>query len=131
MPGFIEISVGEVNEVEAHVDARFVLPDGNSLAKDEGVVVLGTIRGPFCEGSRTLPAAFVFRNLAPPQAGQAEAVIPDPCLWSEELPHVYQVDVEARRGETLLAAYHGQLGLRRSQPRQRDILFPKQVHHEQ
>jgi beta-galactosidase/beta-glucuronidase len=34
-------------------------------------------------------------------------------VWSPELPHLYQVDVEACHGGRVIAEYHGKIGLRR------------------
>ena len=53
-----------------------------------------------------------FRDLAPNEKGLAEAVVPDPCMWSPEMPHLYQADVEARQGDRVVAEYHGTIGLR-------------------
>lgn len=109
MKSDIEIFVGDVNDVEARVYARYV------GAESEAVELKGTLRGPYCDGSRTLPAKVAFRDLGPRQAGFAEALVPDPCTWSPELPHLYQVDVEAQRGERVLAEFHGTIGLRQGQ----------------
>jgi beta-galactosidase/beta-glucuronidase len=100
----IEIVVGDVNDIEARVQARYADDAGN-------VVVSGTIRGPFCDKAHTLPADYSFRGLG---SGVAEAVVPDPCTWSPEVPHVYRVDVTARRGEEIVAEFRGEIGLRRS-----------------
>lgn len=111
----IEIFVGDVTDVEAHVFARY----HGVRAENNLLVLRGTLRGPFCENSRTLPADFEFRDVLAGQGADviAEAVVPDPCTWSEELPHLYHVDVEARQGERVVAEYHGQIGLRRLAPR--------------
>jgi hypothetical protein len=98
----IEIVVGDVNDIEARVQARYV-------GYAENVVVTGTIRGPFCEKAHTLPADYNFRGLG---NGVAEAVVPDPCTWSPEVPHVYRVDVTARRSGDVVAEYRGEIGLR-------------------
>ena len=52
-----------------------------------------------------------------PRVVVAEAVVTDPCMWSAEMPHLYDVDVEARRGERVVAEHHGKIGLRRMAPR--------------
>jgi beta-galactosidase/beta-glucuronidase len=113
MLGKIEIFVRDVSDVEGHVVARYVREDDDQCG--DSVVVRGTLRGPYCETARTLPAEIKFRDLGPRQAGLAEAIVPDPCVWSPELPHLYQVDVEARQAEKVLAAYHGMIGLRRGE----------------
>lgn len=107
----IEIHIGDVTDMEARVYARYV------AAQDEAVVLQGSLRGPYCENGRTLPAEFSFRDRSPEQPGLAEAIVTDPCLWSSEMPHVYRVEVEARQGAKIVAAYHGTVGLRRLAPR--------------
>jgi hypothetical protein len=113
--GTIEIYVGETSGMEARVFARY-----ESAAGPELVEIRGTLRGPFCERARTLPAEFVFRDLGRQQPGLAEAVVTDPCWWTEELPHLYQADVEAVRGGEVVAAFHGQVGLRGASRNQAD-----------
>jgi beta-galactosidase/beta-glucuronidase len=110
MSSDIEIVVGDVTDVEARVIARY-----HGAKKD--VVLRGTLRGPFCEKGRTLPAELIFRDFSNADRVQAEALVPDPCMWTPEMPHLYQADVEARQGERVLAEYHGTIGLCRLAPR--------------
>lgn len=120
MAGTIEISVGDVTDVEARVYARYV-DGGEGPTAKAGVPVslVGNLRGPFCEGIRTLTAEFEFRavTLDDPQAVVAEAVVTDPCMWSAEMPHLYELHVTARVGEQILAEHRGKIGLRRLAPR--------------
>ena len=104
-----QISATDVSEVEAKVLVRY---RGET---DEPIVLRGTLRGPYCERAHTLPADYPFRELGGEQAA-AEAVVTDPCLWSEELPHLYQANVKALRGDIVVAEYHGEIGLRRTSP---------------
>ena len=53
MTNEIEIFVGDVTDMEARVFARYCGADH--------VMLRGTLRGPFCEKARTLPADFAFR----------------------------------------------------------------------
>ena len=126
MSGEIEISVGDVNDVEAHVFARYVVAESSGIqcAGSEPLLLRGIVRGPYSTQARTLPAEVKFRDLGPQQAGLAVAIVPDPCMWSPEVPQLYQVDVEALRGKQILAEYHGQLGLKRRAPRQCGVEFP-------
>ena len=105
----IEISVGDVTDMEAVVRARFL---GDRIA-----TLRGTLRGPFCEKARTLPADFPFRDLGSQQLGTAEAIVTDPCMWTPEMPHLYRVEVEAIEGDRVVAEYHGTIGLERLAPR--------------
>ena len=106
----IEIFTGDVSDVEARVYAPYHGPA-------EGVALRGTLRGPYCENNRTLPAEFAFRDLTENKIARAEVVVPDPCMWSAEMPHLYQVDVEAVQDSRVIAEYHGEIGLRRLAPR--------------
>jgi beta-galactosidase/beta-glucuronidase len=118
MPGDLEITVGDVSNVEARVIARYAGAAGHS------VQIRGTLRGPYCAGMHTLPAEYAFRESAAGEAAQAEAIVVDPCVWTPEMPHVYQADVEARQSDRIVAEYHGQIGLRRLQPRREGYYFP-------
>jgi beta-galactosidase/beta-glucuronidase len=113
MADAIEITVGDVTDVEAHVYARFA---SESI---EGVQLRGVIRGPFCDVVRTLTADFEFRptNSHDPRAVLAEAVVTDPCMWSVEMPHVYDIDITAHISERVVAEHRGKIGLRRMAPR--------------
>jgi Glycosyl hydrolases family 2 len=112
----IEITVGDVTDMEARVCASYHPTDGAASTEPQRVVLRGTLRGPYCERARTLPAEFPFRDLGPGAAISAEAVVTDPCLWSPDLPHLYQADVAAVRGAETVAEYHGMIGLRRTSP---------------
>lgn len=110
--GEIEISVGDVNDVEARVFAKFV-PLISEYEESEPIALHGTLRGPHCELARTLPAVFMFRGVPSAAMPTAEALVPDPCVWSPELPHLYQADVVAQRGDQIVAEYHGVVGFRK------------------
>jgi len=108
-----EISATDVSEVEARVVVCYRGDEG------EPIVLRGTLRGPYCELAHTLPADFPFRQLTAQHSGEqpvAVAEVTDPCLWSEELPHLYRANVEAVRGGAVVAEYHGEIGLRRTSP---------------
>lgn len=108
--GKIEIEVGDVSNMEARVVARF-RPTADESGETELIVLRGVLRGPYCERAKTLPAEYAFRALER-DVGIAEAVVPDPCLWSAELPHLYHVEIEAREGSEVVAEFRGQIGLR-------------------
>jgi hypothetical protein len=110
----IEIYVGDVSDMEARVYARFQPAMDERLGKQGPIVLRGTLRGPYCERARTLPAEYLFRDLEPAQSGLAEAVVTDPCLWSEDLPHVYHGEVEAVCGDKVVASFRGPIGLRQA-----------------
>ncbi|MEX0938884.1 MAG: hypothetical protein WDZ59_13565 [Pirellulales bacterium] len=72
----------------------------------------GSVGGPTCAYARTLAATMPLRDRGPGPTPLAEAIVPDPCFWTPELPYLYQVDVELRRGEQLIARQRHLLGIR-------------------
>jgi len=105
-----EVTVADVSDVQAIVRIRY------RGAATGPLLLRGGLRGPYCELARTLPAEFPLRNQGADDL-IGEAVVTDPCLWTEELPHLYQADVEALRGDEVVAEYHGVVGLRRTSSR--------------
>src|SRR6476620_353403 len=105
-----EIVIGDVSDVEALVRVRY-------HGEEADVSLAGTLRGPFCDGTRTLPAEIPFRQSKPTDRTESEALVLDPCMWTPELPHVYKVNIEARQGDRVIDTYHGTIGLRRLAPR--------------
>jgi hypothetical protein len=109
MSNEIEIFLGDVTDMEAHVFARYV--------GREQVELTGTLNGPFCEKAKTLPAEFPFRETSSPQPATVEALVTEPCLWSTDMPQLYRIDLQAIQGERTVAEYHGTIGLQRLAPR--------------
>jgi hypothetical protein len=114
--GTIELEVGDVSNMEARVVVRFLGVVDEPTQLDPPIQFRGSLRGPYCAAAHTLPAEYPFRALAGPESAAAEAIVTDPCWWSAELPHLYEANVEALRGEEIVAEYHGKLGLRSSGP---------------
>ncbi len=122
----VEVFFGDANNAEARVYAR--LPaDG----VPPSVRLTGSVVGPVCAYAHTLSAAI---QLTPkrtsheqtPGAAPAplsEAIIPDPCFWSAELPFLYRVEVELRQGDILLGATQRMLGIRPLGAQGRRLMF--------
>jgi hypothetical protein len=85
-----EIFVGEANPAEARFYAR--LPCGF----DQRMQLAGTVFGPNCAYARTLPARVALVDQGPGSSLLAQAVVPDPCFWTPDLPFLYEVDVQLR-----------------------------------
>jgi len=111
----IEVFFGEANNAEARVYARLEFTKAPGDCRLAGRVI-----GPTCEYAHTLSAAIplIMKRLpanaitAQPPALLAEAVVPDPCFWSAELPFLYRVEVELHRGTELLAKTQRLFGIR-------------------
>ncbi|HEV3006104.1 MAG TPA: hypothetical protein VGX78_16665 [Pirellulales bacterium] len=111
----LEIFFGDANDAEARVYARMEADDRNADCR-----LVGRVIGPSCEYAHTLTAAIPLVSKRPVTDGAsdamallAEAVVPDPCFWSAELPFLYNVEVERRRGADVLATAQRRLGIRR------------------
>jgi hypothetical protein len=52
-----------------------------------------------------------------------EAVIPDPCFWTPELPFLYRVQIELRRGAEIIERVERLVGIRRFGVRDRALSF--------
>src|SRR5258707_3368942 len=100
-----EIFFGDANHAEARIYAR--------LAIDKRMLdcrLTGRVIGPACEYAHTLSATIPLVSKRPANVDSqnapallAEAIVPDPCFWSTELPFLYEVRFELRRGTELLA----------------------------
>jgi hypothetical protein len=108
----LDLFFGDANDAEARVYALMEADERHADCRLAGCVV-----GPNCEYAQTLTAAI---PLVPkrPAAGTgkpallAEAVLPDPCFWSAELPFLYRVDLELRCGATSVEKVERSFGIR-------------------
>ncbi len=121
--GTFEIYVDALTQVEARVCVRYQPGPGDESSADR-VGLRGTLRGPFCSRAQTLPAEFAFRDRGTVRLPSAEAIVPDPCLWSPDLPHLYRADVEVVRGDGVVDEYHGEIGLRQTSSSQDEAANP-------
>lgn len=76
--------------------------------------ITGTLRGPFCRYSRTLPSTIVIR--------EGVATVVDPCYWTPRLPFRYElkVDVESDAGTV---CHEFMWGIRWCVPHQSNLLI--------
>ena len=72
----------------------------------------GFVRGPVCEFAKTIPTTTPLVSAGPGESLLAQAVVPDPCFWSPDVPSRYQVCVELRRGKEVLETSERELCLR-------------------
>jgi hypothetical protein len=132
----LEVFLGDANNAEARIYARLA-----SEAAPAGAQLSGRIQGPSCAHAQTLSATVRMsptlslhtppwrqRADSPPCefAGAdllAEAIVPDPCFWSPDLPFMYRVVVELRHAEKLLSTTVRMLGIRPLGARGRTLLL--------
>lgn len=109
----LDIFFGDANQAAARVYARL-----DSTGLPPGCTLRGRVIGPTCEYSQTLSASIPFLAKSPtiapdkPAPLLAEAILPDPCFWSGELPFLYHAHIELRRAEEVLATDERQFGIR-------------------
>lgn len=72
----------------------------------------GFVHGPRCEFAHTLPAKYTLTDLGAGPTLLARTTITDPCLWTSDLPQIYDVHIELRRGSEVLAREQRMIGLR-------------------
>lgn len=114
----LDLFFGDANPAQARVYARCACNSGTRLN--------GHLTGPTCDFARTLPARIPFAEPSPAAgenrvrgtAAVVEAIIPDPCFWTPELPFLYQAKLELTgdRAERII-------GLRRLAVRNRHLHF--------
>ena len=62
---------------------------------------MGELVGPSCRYAQTLPARIRFLDRGPGETLLAEAIVPDPCFWTPELPFMYSARLRlAGQGQT-------------------------------
>jgi hypothetical protein len=103
----LELFFGETSDTLCHVYARLRGPEAA-----EGLQLGGSFVGPSCLYAQTLPARFEFTDRGPGDSLLAEAVVPEPCFWTPDMPQLYQADVQLRRGGEVLARATRPFGIR-------------------
>ena len=88
----VELFFGDANDAEARIYARLL-----SNAPPDGWEITGVVTGPTCRFAKTLPAAIRFRSCGPGAGPLAEAIVPDPCFWTPDLPFLYRCHLEVGR----------------------------------
>lgn len=98
---------GELTANRAQVFVR--LP---RIAGLEDCTLHGFVHGPRCEYAHTLPAKYPLNDLGAGPTLLARATVTDPCFWTSDLPQIYDVQLELRRGSETLAREQRMIGLR-------------------
>jgi len=111
----LELYCGDASAIEARVRVRLPHSDPGKSR------LMGHIVGPRCDFARTLPAKIPLRSGDASSGLKCEAVIPDPCLWTPQLPMLYDVYVELRQDGNLVATAQRPLAIRMFGPRGRDL----------
>ena len=103
----LELFFGAASDALAHVYARL-----HGVVPEAGLRLTGSLVGPKCRYAQTLPAQFSFVDRGAGPTLLAEALVPEPCFWTPEMPHLYQATLELRRGEQVIAKCTRDFGIR-------------------
>jgi len=109
---------GDAADAEARVYVLATpIGDSSEAASLEGLKIAGRVEGPKCRYSHTLPARIPVRFRGVRTDGGrnelvGEAIVPDPNMWTPELPFLYRATVEVRLGDEVLASYEQDFGIR-------------------
>jgi len=82
---------GDTSPIEAELFVRSCASGTTLLA--------GTISGPYCEGTQTLPADLRLQLCVRAGEQVLTAIVPDPCFWAPDRPYLYRADVQVATGE--------------------------------
>jgi hypothetical protein len=103
----VEIFIGDSSNAEARVYARLPLAFGGDQYRLSGSVI-----GPYCRYNHTLPAEIPLVDRGPGGGLLAQAIVPDPCFWSPELPMVYRAHIELQHAGRTVARAERLLGIK-------------------
>ena len=114
------IVVARFKEIQIAGDRVRVNQIGPGAGTDDEVAdhaqLTGELVGPHCRYSKTLPARIRFLDRGPGPTLLAEAVVPDPCFWTPDLPFIYSAEVRLSTAGDAgcdLAMVRRPLGIRR------------------
>ena len=79
---------------------------------EAGWRITGDIYGPQCHRSHTLPARYTFADQGPGSSFLAQAILPDPCFWSDQVPSLYQATWQLNQPQQAGIQQQALLGLR-------------------
>jgi hypothetical protein len=116
----VDIFFGAASPAEARIYARLELSADETAA---GYRLIGRVVGPECAFSHTLPARMPMMDRSDGKQLLVEAVVPDPCFWTPELPFLYRVQIELRRGGETIEKSERLIGIRRFGVRDRALNF--------
>ncbi len=112
-PEQIEVFFGDASDALARVYVRV-----SKSGLPDKTILRGCVIGPHCDYATTLPATISLADKGPGETLLAEAVVPDPCYWTPELPFLYRIQIEIVSRETSSSnsepmRFERTLGLRR------------------
>jgi len=114
----LDIFYGELTVNRACIYARLPRP-----ADDAGLRLTGSVTGPRCLGAHTLPTTAHFFDLGAGPTLLSRAWVIDPSYWSPDVPSIYDVQVDLRRGAQVVATARRELGFKALGARDRHFVL--------
>jgi hypothetical protein len=104
---------GDASDAAARVYAE--LPSMPTQSRGHGTQLCGELVGPECRFAQTLSARIPLRDCGAGESLLAEAVVPDPCFWTPELPMMYRAKLgfKGQGSRDREAAVERWIGIRR------------------
>ncbi len=118
----VQLYFGDASAAEARVYAEL---DG--IGDGPPLQLTGSVSGPRCEYARTLKASVPLNELPSRSGLLAEAIVPDPCFWTSDLPFLYDARLELRQGGKVVGSDAQSLGIRPLGVRGRRVVFDGRV----
>jgi hypothetical protein len=103
----LDLFYGELTVNRASVYARLPRPED-----DAGLRLTGAVIGPRCFNTRTLPTTAHLCDLGAGPTLLSRALVIDPSYWSPDVPSIYDVTIDLRRGGKVLATARRELGFK-------------------
>ena len=120
----LELFFGAASSAEARFYARYEL--GDSASDRTSLEITGQLIGPVCDFSQTLPGKHRFieigAGLDSQRAALVQAIVPDPCFWTPELPFLYRAELQIDCGGDVVEARRT-VGIRRLGVRGKSLFF--------
>jgi Glycosyl hydrolases family 2 len=118
----VDLFFGSADPAQARVYAAVTLAANHQHELDQ-FQLSGHLIGPTCDFAHTLPARIPFVPRKTDNTLLAEAIVPDPCFWTPELPFLYRADLQLTKKQTVVQQHNGIVGIRRLGIRGRELNF--------
>jgi hypothetical protein len=118
----VELFSGSANPAEARVYVVVTLVEKHQHELKQ-FKLSGHLTGPECKFAHTLPARIPFMDRGSDGTLLAEAIVPDPCFWTPELPFLYRAELQLNSHQSVVERRDGIVGIRRLGVRGRELYF--------
>ncbi|HEX4148048.1 MAG TPA: hypothetical protein VHY20_03630 [Pirellulales bacterium] len=119
----LQVFYGDASPAETRLYVRL-----NGASRGLGLRLSGTVIGPVCQYSQTLPATIRLVDRGATPALLAEAIVADPCFWSAESPFLYRVHAQLDGGVGPSPATDRWIGIKPLGARDRRLIYGGATH---